>query len=77
MKKILILNGPNLNLLHRRDHSIYGDYSLNKISADCEKLAKELDIKIDFQQSNNEGELVDSIQNALDDCDGIIINAAA
>ncbi len=77
MKKILILNGPNLNLLHRRDHSIYGDYSLNKISADCEKLAKELDIKIDFQQSNNEGELVDSIQSALDDCDGIIINAAA
>ena len=47
MKKILILNGPNLNLLHRRDHSIYGDYSLNKISADCEKLAKELEIKIE------------------------------
>ncbi len=77
MKKILILNGPNLNLLHRRDPSVYGDSSLNKISSDCEKLAKELGLKIDFRQSNHEGELVDAIQNALDDCDGIIINPAA
>jgi 3-dehydroquinate dehydratase-2 len=77
MKKILILNGPNLNLLHRRDPSFYGDSSLNKISSDCEKLAKELGLKIDFRQSNHEGELVDAIQNALDDCDGIIINPAA
>lgn len=77
MKKILILNGPNLNLLHRRDRSVYGDSSLNKISSDCEKLAKELGLKIDFRQSNHEGELVDAIQNALDDCDGIIINPAA
>ena len=77
MKKILILNGPNLNLLHKRNHRIYGESSLEKISSDCEKLASELGLAIDFQQSNSEGELVDAIQNAIDDCDGIIINAAA
>lgn len=77
MKKILILNGPNLNLLHKRDHSIYGDASLAKISSDCKKLAKELGIEIDFQQSNNEGDLVNAIQDAVETCDGLIINAAA
>lgn len=77
MKKILILNGPNLNLLHKRDHAIYGDSSLDKIYSDCEKLAKELGVEVNFEQSNSEGELVDEIQNALDTCDGIIINAAA
>lgn len=77
MKKILILNGPNLNLLHKRDQAIYGDSSLDKIFSDCEKLAKELGVEIDFQQSNNEGDLVDAIQNAIETCDGIIINAAA
>lgn len=77
MKKILILNGPNLNLLHKRDRSIYGDSSLDKIFVDCEKLAKEIGVEVDFQQSNSEGELVDAIQNAIENCDGIIINAAA
>ncbi len=77
MKKILILNGPNLNLLHKRDKSVYGDSSLEKIAADCTKLAKELGIKVDFQQSNNEGELVNIIQHAVENFDGIIINAAA
>lgn len=77
MKKILILNGPNLNLLHKRDKSVYGDSSLEKIAADCTKLAKELGIKVDFQQSNNEGELVNIIQHAVENFDGMIINAAA
>ncbi|MBU6140107.1 MAG: type II 3-dehydroquinate dehydratase [Proteobacteria bacterium] len=77
MKKILILNGPNLNLLHKRDQVIYGVSSLDQISADCKKLANELGVEIDFQQSNNEGDLVEAIQNAIDSCDGIIINAAA
>ncbi len=77
MKKILILNGPNLNLLHKRDRAIYGDLSLEKISSDCEKLAKECEIKIKFQQSNQEGDLVDMIQDAVENFDGIIINAAA
>jgi 3-dehydroquinate dehydratase-2 len=77
MKKILILNGPNLNLLHKRDKSVYGDLSLAKIAANCEILAKECDLKIEFQQSNSESHLVDTIQASIDIFDGIIINAAA
>lgn len=76
-KKVLILNGPNLNLLHLRNKEIYGESSILKIENDCRELAAELDLEIDFQQSNSEGELVGSIQNAIDDYDGIIINAAA
>lgn len=76
-KKILILNGPNLNLLHKRDKSIYGDASLEKIADDCHELAKELGLKVAIEQSNSEGELVDIIQGAIEDFDGIIINAAA
>ncbi len=76
-KKILILNGPNLNLLHKRDKEIYGDSSLQKIETDCQTLAKELGLEIEFKQSNNEGRLVDFIQDAIDNFDGIIINAAA
>jgi len=77
MKKILILNGPNLNLLHKRDKEIYGDVSLEKIESDCKELAKELGLKVELRQSNNEGALVDLIQDAVDNFDGIIINAAA
>jgi 3-dehydroquinate dehydratase-2 len=76
-KKILILNGPNLNLLHKRDKEIYGDSSLQKIEEDCKRLATELSLEIEFKQSNNEGRLVDFIQDAVDTVDGIIINAAA
>ena len=76
-KKILILNGPNLNLLHKRDKEIYGDSSLAKIEQNCLELAKELDCKIDFKQSNSESEIVEIIQKAVDEFDGIIINAAA
>lgn len=77
MKKILILNGPNLNLLHKRDKEIYGDVSLAKIESDCEKLAKEIGVKLVFKQSNSEGDLVNFIQDAVENFDGIIINAAA
>jgi 3-dehydroquinate dehydratase-2 len=76
-KKILILNGPNLNLLHKRDKKIYGDVSLEKIENDCRDLAKELGVEVVLKQSNNEGELVDFIQDAVENFDGIIINAAA
>ena len=76
-KKVLILNGPNLNLLHKRDKEIYGDSSLKKIASDCKRLAKELDLEMDFQQSNSESEIVEAIQNAIDNFDAIIINAAA
>jgi 3-dehydroquinate dehydratase-2 len=77
MKKILILNGPNINFLHKRDKSIYGDISLKKIEDDCHKLASELSLKVELKQSNSEGELVDIIQEAIDNFDAIIINAAA
>jgi len=76
-KKILILNGPNLNLLHRRNKMIYGDSSIEKIERNCLDLAKEIDLEISFKQSNLEGEIVTEIQQAIDKFDGIIINAAA
>ncbi len=75
-KKILILNGPNLNVLHKRDAGIYGDISLEKIEAACKKLAAELDLEITFKQSNSESALVEIIQNA-ENFNVIIINAAA
>ena len=76
-RKILILNGPNLNLLHKRDKEIYGESSLEKIAQDCQSLAQELGVELDFEQSNNEGDLVSIIQEAIEEFDGIIINAAA
>ncbi len=76
-KHILIINGPNLNLLHRRDKKIYGDVSLEEAEEQCSQLAKQVGIKIEFVQSNNEGEIVDLIQESLDNFDGIIINAGA
>ena len=76
-KKILILNGPNINLLHRRNKQIYGDSSIEKIERDCINLANEIDVDITFKQSNFEGEIVTEIQKAIEEFDGIIINAAA
>ena len=76
-KKILIINGPNLNLLHKRDPQIYGNGTLETAHADCKQLAKELNLEIDFRQSNFEGEIVSFVQEAIDKFDGIIINAAA
>ncbi len=76
MTKILILNGPNLNLLHRRDKEIYGDSSLEKIEQDCLGVASKLGIKVEFRQTNSEGGMVEEIQEAIDNFDGIIINAA-
>ena len=76
-KKILIINGPNLNLLHKRSFEIYGSGDLEKTESDCTKLAKELTLEIDFKQSNFEGEIINLIQDAIDKFDGIIINAAA
>ena len=75
--KFLVLNGPNLNLLGRREPDIYGraDYAaLEKLVRDT---CRELDIDVDIFQSNHEGALVDRIQAAMDDADGIIINPAA
>ncbi|MEM9469294.1 MAG: type II 3-dehydroquinate dehydratase [Pseudomonadota bacterium] len=77
MADILILNGPNLNMLGVREPEIYGSDTLEDIKARCTKKAQSLALTIDFKQSNHEGELVEIIQTALGKAKGIIINAAA
>ena len=77
MKKILILNGPNLNMLGQREPEIYGTETLDDIHALCRDKSAALNMKIDFRQSNHEGELVTWIQDAVGLYDGIVINAAA
>jgi len=75
-KKILIINGPNLNLLGEREKSKYGKATLDQIKKNCEAHAKKIDFRISFEQSNIEGEIVTVIQKAKNVFDGIIINAA-
>ena len=74
--KILFINGPNLNLLGQREQSQYGTISFDELRDLCVKKSEELDITIEFKQSNIEGEIVTWIQNAKGIQDGIIINAA-
>ena len=76
-RKVLILNGPNLNLLGTREPEIYGAETLDDIRLACEARAKKLDLAADFRQSNTEGELVQWIQEARADHGAIIINAGA
>ncbi|MCF6343983.1 MAG: type II 3-dehydroquinate dehydratase [Devosiaceae bacterium] len=76
-KKILILNGPNLNMLGTREPETYGSQTLGDIEQLCIKKATSLGLEVDFLQSNSEGELVDYIQGAKEKFDGIIINPAA
>jgi 3-dehydroquinate dehydratase-2 len=76
-RKILILNGPNLNLLGSREPEIYGSETLADVESACTSLAESLSLGLDFQQSNSEGQLVTWIQEARDMADGIIINPAA
>lgn len=73
---ILILNGPNLNMLGVREPAIYGTDTLADIEAACSERAAELELDIDFRQSNHEGQLVDWIQEARTGADGIVINPA-
>ena len=75
--KILFINGPNLNLLGEREQSQYGTITYEELKDICLKKSNELDIKLEFVQSNIEGEIVTWIQKAKDNYDGIIINAAA
>ena len=76
-KKILILNGPNLQLLGRRETSVYGTETLESIEDSLKVLSQELGVEIEFYQSNHEGDLVDLIGEAMGKVDGIIINPAA
>ena len=77
MKKILVLHGPNLNLLGSRETDIYGDSSLESINAELKKRATALKLDLEVGQSNHEGELVSAIQNAMGKVDVLIINPAA
>tara|TARA_B100000965_G_scaffold310271_1_gene269603 strand:+ start:114 stop:557 length:444 start_codon:yes stop_codon:yes gene_type:complete len=77
MKNIIVINGPNLNLLGQREQSQYGSITYEELKKKCEEKCKELDLKVEFIQSNVEGEMVSIIQSANEKFDGIIINAAA
>lgn len=77
MKKIMVLNGPNLNLLGTREPETYGNLTLPEIGAMVKDHAKRQDLDVDFRQTNHEGTLVDWIQEAADEASGIILNAAA
>ena len=74
--KIIIINGPNLNLLGEREQSQYGSVTFNQLKENCIKKSNEIGIGLEFAQSNIEGELVDLIQDARKKYDGMIINAA-
>lgn len=75
--KITVINGPNLNLLGKREPSVYGNKSLADLESELSRLGAELDIEVDFFQSNLEGDIVDCLQQADDLSDGVILNAGA
>ena len=75
--KIIIINGPNLNLLGEREQSQYGSITFDKLKENCLNKSKELNLDLDFAQSNIEGELVNIIQDSRKEFNGMIINAAA
>ena len=74
---LLLINGPNLNLVGKREPSIYGSQTLEDIQEELLTFAYELDVKLKFFQSNSEGEMIDCIQNSVNSIDGILINAGA
>ena len=76
MKNIIIINGPNINLLGEREQSQYGSVTFDELKNNCLKYSKSLEINIEFTQSNIEGEIVTIIQKAKEKYDGLIINAA-
>ena len=75
--KIIIINGPNLNLLGEREQSQYGSTTFDQLKENCSKKGQEIGLDVEFAQSNIEGELVNIIQDSIKKFDGIIINAAA
>ena len=75
--KVLVVNGPNLNMLGKREPSYYGVKTLAEIQDSIADKARELDVEVEFFQSNHEGAIVDYLQGAAQDASGIIINAGA
>lgn len=77
MKKILVIHGPNLNLLGRRETDVYGHITLDEINKRIGKVADELGVSVDFFQSNSEGDLVSEIQKSMDHYQALVINPGA
>ena len=77
MKKILVINGPNLNMLGKREKNIYGDKTLEKINASLNVLAKSKNIDLEFFQSNHEGEIIDILHDERLWAEGVLINPGA
>lgn len=76
-KLIYVLNGPNLNLLGKREPDVYGSDTLDEVQTRTERRAVDLGLKVEFRQSNDEGQLVDWIQEAREKAAGLIVNAGA
>lgn len=76
-KKVLVINGPNLNMTGIREPQIYGSETLDMINYEIKEYAENLGLECDFFQSNGEGEIIDAIHSVLSDYDGCIINAGA
>ncbi len=76
-KKILVIHGPNLNMLGQREPDIYGHRTLDEIDKELKALGEDLGLKVESFQSNHEGGIVDRLQLAVGSCDGILINPAA
>lgn len=77
MKKILIINGPNINMLGIREKNLYGEKNYDALLDFCRKVCENCKCEVTFYQSNHEGDLVDCIQDAYEKYDGIVINPAA
>lgn len=77
MKRILVIHGPNLNLLGTREKAVYGTVTLAEVDAAMQALAKELGLSLEIVQSNHEGEIVSAIQGAMGKADGLVINPGA
>ncbi|MEF9988872.1 MAG: type II 3-dehydroquinate dehydratase [Christensenella sp.] len=77
MKKIIIINGPNLNLLGKRETTVYGDECLESIEKEIKNYCDGMKILCEFYQSNHEGDIIEKIHEVMDNYDGCIINAGA
>ena len=77
MKKILVIHGPNLNLLGKRETDVYGHITLEEVNKQIGKLANELGVSVDYFQSNSEGELVSEIQKTIGNYEALVINPGA
>jgi len=73
-KKVLVIHGPNLNLLGLREPEVYGKVTFAELNEKLQQLANELDLELEIFQSNHEGALIDKVQAAIKDCDGILVN---